>query len=497
MKKRVLAAVVAATAVLSLAGCKDSGTSSGSGDSGTASTPAASNTGDNSTPAASNGGDASTPSGELVDEDDTLSILSWSNNEDMTLLIDMFCEKTGTDKSKIQWVKQGDAGGDAKTKYKEYLKGSGDADLLFCDAGWAQLYENDADLVIPMSELGITKSQYPDAYPYTLEVGTNEKGEFMAPTWQATPGLFVYNAKVAKEHLGVETPEAMQALVKDWDTFEKTAATLKEKTNGAVKMVATEAGLWQVKQCDKTTKWVNGSDFVLTGEADKFADMAKKYTDNGWVDINIGAWSGEWWATMADESSLGEFVPTWGLKGNSGSMIFNFAAGGTWQDVEDPDNPGQTKKEYVINDTAATDKLSACAGPQSWYWGGTYICAAKKINTKKTAAEFIKFFTQNAANMKEYGQNNGDFMNNKNIMKEVTFTNPVLIGGQDQFKILVSEADKVNMGGTITKYDSDINDAFNGAVTEYCKGEVSSKDDAIAKAKSKIAEAYPDLNVAD
>lgn len=478
MKKRILAAVIAAATVLSLTGCGDKNTSSA---------------GDTSTPAASGGTDASTPGGDtsaadpagLVDDDDTLSILSWSNNEDMELLFDMFCAKTGFDRSKINWVKQGNSGGEAKEAYQNYLKGDGDADLIFCDAGWAQLYENDDSLTIPLSELGITKDQYPDAYPYTLEVGTNEAGQFVGATWQATPGLFVYNAKLAKEHLDVETPEQMQEKVKDWATFEQTAQALKDKTAGKVKMVATEAGLWQVKQCDKTSRWVNDGKFVLTGEADAFVDMAKKYSDNGWVDPSIGAWSGAWWATMSDGTSLGEFVPTWGLKGNSGSMLFNFAAAGSVND----------EGEYVVGDTAATDVLSACAGPQSWYWGGTYICATKKINTKKTAADFIKLLTQDADVMKEYGSKNGDFMNNKKIMPSVSFTNPVLIGGQDQFKILASEADKITMGGTITKYDADINDKFNGAVQDYCKGTIASKDEVITKAKKDIAELFTDLTV--
>lgn len=481
MKKRILAAVVAAASVLSLAGCNGNNTSSGAGTGSGSSTPAASNT---SGTASNNSTATSTPAADLKDEDEKLSILAWSNNEDMDLIINFFCEKTGYDKSKIEWVKLGDSGGDAKEKYMEYLKGDGDADLLFCDAGWAQKYENNGEC-IPMSELGITKDQYPNAYSYTLEVGTNEAGEFMAPTWQATPGLFVYNTKAAEEHLGVKTPEEMQAKVKDWATLEATAEELKTKSGGKCKMLSTEGGLWQVKQCDKKAKWVNDGKFVLTEEADAFVDMAKNYSDKGYLDASIGTWSTGWWNSVNSGSALGEFVPTWGLKGNPGSMIYNFAAGGKEND----------KGEFVANDKADNTLLAACAGPQSWYWGGTYICASKKCNTKKTASEFLKLMTQNDEAMKEYGSKNGDFMNNKKIMPDVSFKNPVLKDGQDQFKILVNEADKINMGGTITQYDADINDKFNAAVGEYCKGTISSKDDAIKQAKKDIAELYTDLKV--
>ena len=510
MKKRVLAAALAAATVLSLAGCNQGGSSSGTSSTNSGSSSANSGATSGESSGATSSESPANPD-ELTDEDETLSLLSWSGNEDMQLMIDFYCEKTGFDKNKIKVVTQGDSGGAAKEAYQNYLKGTGDADILYCDAGWAQLYENNnaamvanvgGDLVMPLSELGITKDQQPNAYPYTLQVGTNAKGEFVGATWQATPGCFVYNAKLAKQYLDVETPEDMQALVKDWDTFEQTAAKLKEASNGAVKMVCTEAGLWQVKQCDKKDKWVKDDVFAFTGEAESFIDFAKKYTDEGYVDANIGTWCTAWWNTLNDGSALGEFIPTWGLKGTSGSMLFNFAAGA--QDVpkvDDDGNPvlddeGKQVMESVVNDSAATDLFSACAGPQSWYWGGTYMCVAAKCNTKKTAADWIKFFTQNEDAMKEYAQKNGDFMNSTKAMEGVTYKNPVLIDGQDQFAILFNEAKKINMGDTITMYDADINDKFNAQVADYCKGTVS-KDDILPNTKTEVIKLFPGLTATE
>lgn len=483
MKKRILAAVVAAASVLSLAGCNGNNTSSGAGTGSGSSTPATNNSGAGTNSSADTNSGAtstpeSTPAVELKDDDPTLTILAWDGNEDVPILQEFYKEKTGKE---LTWVKQGTSGGEAKEKYADYLKGDGDADILICDAGWAQKYANNGDLVIPMSELGIGVDQYPDVYPYTLEIGTNSKGEFTAPTWQATPGCWVYNAKLAKEYLGVETPEQMQEKVKDWDTFKKTAAELKEASNGKIKMNATLGGMWEALKSDRSSAWVVDGKYTMGKESENFIDMAKEYADNGYVDANIGTWTPAWFNIIASDEALGEFTPTWGLKGNPGSMLGNFASG--------------LNEDWSAAGTAVTDKFSACAGPMDWYWGGTYLCVPKKCNTRASAAEFIKLMTQDADAMKDYCKKSGDFMNNKTVMKDATFKNPVLIDGQDQFQILKPKAEKIDLGGYVTEFDADIGDKVADGAIKYAKGELSSKEDAIKEAKKGIVEVYPEISV--
>ena len=484
MNKKILAAVVCAATVLSLAGCGEKNTSSGNG--GGTSNGGTSNGG------ASNGG-TSAPANEsvanpdeLTDEDDTLSILAWSSNEDVQLLIDFYCKETGTDKSKINWVKVGNKGEESREQYQNYIKGDNDADLIFCDADWAVLYA-EMDVTVPLSTIGITKDQYPDAYAYTLAVGTNSKGEFTGATWQATPGCFVYNAKKAEELLGVKSPAEMQEKVKDWDTFKATGKEVYEKSGGKTVLQCTEGGLWQVRQAALSKPWVVDGKFSMDSVADSFYDMAKEYTDEHILNPNNDQWSTAWYNSINDGSAIGDFVPTWGLKGASGSIIYNFAAGGT----EDSDG------NFVANSSAANDLLAACEGPQGWFWGGTYMMPTSKINTKKTAADFIKFFTQNADAMKKYATENGDFMNNSKAMTGVAFNNPVLIGGQNQFEILLEKAKEIDLDGKVSQYDSQIKSSFNDSVQKYIKNTAGygSKDEAIVACKKDIAEKISAITV--
>ena len=277
----------------------------------------------------------------------------------------------------------------------------------------------------------------------------------------------------------------MQEKVKDWDTFKATAKEVAEKSEGKTVLQCTEGGLWQVRQAALSKPWVVDNKFQMDSVAEDFYDMAKEFVDNKYLDPNIDQWSTAWYNAINDGSAIGDFVPTWGLKGASGSIIYNFAAGGS------SDEDGN----FVANDSAATDLLSACEGPQGWFWGGTFMCATNKCNTKKSAADFIKLFTQNEEAMKEYATKNGDFMNSPTVMAGVKFDNPVLIGGQNQFEILLDKAKTIDLDGKISQYDAQIKEQFNNSVKDYIKGNIASKDEAIVEAKKNIGKEISAITV--
>lgn len=471
MKKKILAAVVAAASVLSLAGCNESGTSSGSGNS----TPAA-NSGANSAAANSgaNSTATSTPAAttDLKDDDNTLSIGVWGDNGDYKNLIDFFKEKTGTN-VEVVGVSGGQKGGDARDGYQNLMKDdSVDLDLIICDTDWVRNYVSTDEWCAPISDLGITKDDYKDAYAYTLGVGTGDDGVLRGVSFQATPGCWFYNQRLAKQYLGIETPEAMQEAVKDWNAFNETAKKLKEASEGKVALTCTEGGVWQVYQCKRSKPWVVNGKFEMDNAAD-FFDIAKDLYDNGGI-TDLGQWDPQWGATMQADAAIGEFASSWGLTGLTGSILGDLA--------------GEARRgddaEYV-----------AIAGPADWYWGGSYFCVTKKCNTKKTAAEFIRFYTINADTMKGYNEKTGDFMNNKTVMNGASYKNPSLVGGQDHLKVIAPTAEKINMDGMLTTYDSRIKELLNDTVNKFIKGDIATKDEAIEAFKKEVRGAFPDITV--
>lgn len=469
MKKRILAAVVAAAAVMSLAGCNDNNNSSTPDNN---SNPGA----NNSTPT---GGDNSiVDTDTLTDEDNTLSIAVWGDNGDINHLIDFFKAESGTS-VEVKMVDCGQGGEAAREQYTKILAADSnvDADLIICDMDWVRNYVDDGgQYTIPLSELGISASEYTDAFAYTIGVGTDSNGVFKGATFQATPGAFFYRADLAEQYLNVKTPDEMQAKVKDWNAFKATAKELADASGNKCALQCTEGGLWQVFQCNRSKAWVVDGKLEMDN-AEEFMDMIKELYDAKGI-TDAPQWDGAWYSTVQDGSALGDFAPTWGLTGLKGSILGDMA---------------------LIDENAENPQvqLALCDGPQGWYWGGSFFCATTKCNTKKTAAEFIRFYTVNKDSMKKYSETYHDYMNNKSAMSEIVSAgqkNPSLVNGQDHFAILNKTVGNIDVTGKLTIYDSVIKGKFNDAAKKYMTGELD-KEAAINEFKDEIRAAFPELTV--
>ena len=140
---------------------------------------------------------------------------------------------TSIDGKKIEWVQIENEGNAYQTKLDEALKGQGDSDdkvdMFLMEADYALKYAN-GDVALSVQDLGLTADDMSEMYQYTKDVATDTAtGELKGVSWQATPGLFMYNRNYAKEVLGSDDPATVQEAVKDWDAFTDTAAKMKEK----------------------------------------------------------------------------------------------------------------------------------------------------------------------------------------------------------------------------------------------------------------------------
>lgn len=466
MKKRILAALLASASVLAFAGCtsteNNSSTSAPAADN--SSTPA-----DNSSAPADNSSTPADSGSALKDDGATLSILTWEENSDTVKMVDYFLKSKGYDASKVTIVPVGQKGENARDGYKQYLKGNDDADLMVYDVDWLADYINDDNLTAPYSAIGLTPADFPEAFSYTLSYGTNDAGVFKAASFQATPGGFVYRADLAKEYLGVNTPDEMQALVSDWTKFQETGKKLYEASNGKTSIQATEGGLWQVFQSNRNKPWVVDGKLEMDTAAD-FYDIAKQMKDDKTL-AGVPQWDPAWYSAVQDGTALGDFVPTWGLTTTGGGSIL---------------------ENFTNQDEALGKNMAICEGPSGWFWGGSYFGLSNKCDNTTLAKEFIEFFCKNADSMSGYASETGDFMNNKTVMTTATTSNKYL-NGQDHYKTLVKVLDSLNLEGKITKYDSVIKAKFNGSVNGYLDGTYATKEDAINAFKGEVASAYPEL----
>lgn len=464
MKKRILAALVASAAVLSLAGCNNNNDSGSTPTNSGNSTPT--NSGDSKPGDSGNDGAGTT----AAPEEGTLTILTWNGNSDTKTMVETFLAAKGYPADSVKYVGVGEDGEAARDGYKQYIKGDGDADLFIMDAGWTMMYTYDSEVSADYGTIGLSKADFPDAFPYTLSYGTNGEGKLMANSFQATPGGFVYRADLAEQYLGVKSPAEMSALISSWDKFKETGKTLAEASNGACALQSTSGGMWEVFQANRTQPWVVDNKLVMD-KAEEFYDLMMDMKN----DKSLGMfpqWESPWYASIKDGSALGDFVPTWGLTTNEGSILFNFTEG---------------KDELGKN-------MAMCEAPTGWYWGGSYIGVSTKCNNPKLAKEFIEYYCKDADSMKAYAEKTGDFVNNKSVMSSIIGSNR-LLNGQNHYEILVKVMDKLDLEGKLTQYDSTIKGCFNDSVTAYLDGTVASKEDAIVKFKQDVKAALPDLDV--
>ncbi len=333
----------------------------------------------------------------MSSEDGTLTVLTWSGNYSAAKnFADQFVEKKNGSVD-VEVIEVADHGEQARDEYRQYLKTNKDADIIMLDIDWVSEYTN-SEYTVPLSEIGLSKSDFPDAYEYTLTFGTNEKGEFSAVSYQAMPGIFAYRSDLAKKYLGVNSPEEMHELIKDWDSFISTGKTLSSKTGGKVALQSSLNGLFQVFRRNMDP-WVK-NEKLNTNNAREFLTLVSQMRSDGSV-TNVPAWSMEWYKTVYGGSALGEFLPAWGLYPEDYSMIGQFS------------------------DHGRVD-MALCEGPESWYWGGTYLAVTSKCNDPTLAKEFLMFACGDYDAQMKYLSKEMDFVNNKKVNSNFSLSNDIL-----------------------------------------------------------------------
>ena len=423
------------------------------------------------------GGDttgAPTPDGTLKDDDDTLSILCWTDT-DLKAMFDVTSAKNPT------YVNVGSNGTEANEQYVQYFSSGSDVDLFVCDADWVMSYENNDEYTAPLSALGIDESMYKDAYGYTVTLGTDSNGVLKGASWQAAAGGYAYRADLAEEYLGVTSPEDMQAQIGDWDAFWKTAATVYEKSGNKTAMADTIAGVWRAYSAgNRTTPWINADGKFQPDATKDFITMAKENFDKGYI-TGVSQWTDDWKLIGQSEGALanatfGYFFPSWSM-----------AAGGQLQDGEGGEG-GSTYGQYGYT-----------MGPTGWYWGGSWLCVSPNCNSATAAAQFVYDMTINADTMKQYALAHSDFVNNKTVMADVVAEgankNPLLKDEQDQFATLLDSADNISLDGIAGQNDGTINDAFVTAVQSYCTGDLDSEEACLDNFLDAVSTALPDVQV--
>lgn len=343
-------------------------------------------------------------------------------------------------------------------------------DLFLIEADYALKYTA-TDYTMDVKDLGLTDADMAQQYQYTKDIVTAD-GKIKGSTWQATPGLFVYRRSIANEVLGTDDPDVVQEKLADWDKFNAVAADM--KTAGYT-MLSGYDDSYRTFSNNVSGPWVQDGKVVIDDNLMAWVDQTKTFTDSGYNN-KTSLWSSEWSADQGPEGkTFGFFYSTWGI---------NFTLLGN--SLADAD-AAQEVGNGIFGDWAV------CQGPQPYYWGGTWLCAATGTDNVSAIKDIMLKLTCDKDIMKNITEVTQDYTNNMEAMNELANSDfqSDFLGGQNHIALFAEAAPKIDMSN-ISNYDQGCNEEFQGAFKDYFDGNVT-KDDALQNFYTNIVVKYPEL----
>lgn len=377
----------------------------------------------------------------------------------------------------VNWVTVANKDNAYQNALDEALKKQADAsaddkvDMFLVEADYAAKYTEGSYALDLINDLGISEDTLANQFKYTQEIVKDSNGALKGASWQGTPAGLVYRSDIAKKVFGSDDPEKIQAEFSDWDKFVASAAKLKD---AGYKVTATTNDTFRVFSNNVTSKWVEDGKINIDEQMKKWVDMSKEMVDKGQTTTEP-LWESEWQKGFDSKGDVfAYFGPSW---------FFDFS-------MADRDDNGVPRY-----DLAKDGMWRLCAGPQSFYWGGTWLCAANGTDNKTLVKTMIETMTANEEVMTAIAKGKTEYVNNQNVVDALAnddkFGSEVL-GGQNPVPLFNEGVSKIDLSN-LTKYDQGCTEEFQTAMKEYFDGNVS-YDEALAAFYKAVETKYPELS---
>ncbi|MBQ1833858.1 MAG: carbohydrate ABC transporter substrate-binding protein [Treponema sp.] len=379
-----------------------------------------------------------------------LTIYSW-NDEFMNRLQNFYpgydpkTDRIGD--VKINWVIK-PAGDEYLGELDEALSEQNEAssenkiDLFLIEADYALKYTDSPRTLDIKADLGFTDENLSKQFRYTKDIGTAD-GKLKALTWQGCPGGMLYRRSIAKEVFGTDDPDKIQELLSDWEKFNKAAEKAKAK---GYFMVSGTDDTYRVFSDNRKTPWVIDGEINIDDSINEWISQQKEFSENG-CHNNADLWSYE---QFLGAQKYGKvfcyFGPSWFI-------------------------------DYVIEpqSESTSGDWAFCKGPQGFFWGGSWICAATGTDNISIVKDIMEKLTTDDKIMERIIRVTGDFVNNENVMKAIAEDSKFekkFLGGQNPFRFFIESAKSVDKSN-ITIYDADIDRGITAAMKNFFNGRIS------------------------
>lgn len=326
-------------------------------------------------------------------------------------------------------------------------------DIFLVEADYALKYVNQYATVDVKSVVGLTDVQLANQYKYTQDVMTSSDGVLKGVSWQATPAGLIYRRSIAKDVLGTDNPDEVGPMLSTWDKFDYVASKAKEK---GYFMLSGYDDNFRAYSDNMTSAWVTKDRKInIDPQINKWIEQTKRYTDNGYNN-RAKLWSPESNKGMTKDGKVFcYFGPAW--------FIDFTMAGNSLEDVNGERKAGN----------GSYGDWAFCKGPQSFSWGGTWICAADGTDNIDEIKIVMETLCCDDATMTDLAMKYGDFANNVPAMETVAksdYKNDFL-GGQNHIKFFVEAAKSIDRSH-ISMYDQTMSEKIQTSMADYFNGNI-------------------------
>ena len=233
-------------------------------------------------------------------------------------------------------------------------------------------------------------------------------------------------------------------------------------------MVASVNDTYRVYSNNVTSPWIVDGTINYDKNIMKWVEDSKAMYDAGYADT-YDLWSEDWSKGFYPAGKVFcYFGPAW-------FVDFSMAA----------DTEGSI---------ANAGGWGAVSGPQGFFWGGTWICAATGTDNEALVKDIMLKLTTDETIMKDIVVDDNDFVNNKPAMEAMaadkSYSSKVL-GGQNPLGMYCEGVEKIDLSNA-TGYDQTCTEAFQNAIKNYFQGKAT-LEEALEIFEKAVIEKHPEL----
>lgn len=376
----------------------------------------------------------------------------------------------------------------------------------------------------PDVDLAAEKADYKDyIWQSAIDPAT---GKLAALSWQVTPGAIFFKVDMAAEVWGTEAGFPAEATA-DYNTavtnwMNENKFNTIENLLAAQKEVKAYNPNWRLFPDDQSVRhfaagtddpamWIDEDGKLNPAKIKEqipYINLVKEMygeTIEESLTANAGEWSGPWFDAMDKDLTDAEgntwqvmaySMPTWGLKYIIEPNMEKVDADGNplAKPAEDADQA--TKDAY---DAAAfKGNWGMASGPNSYFWGGTYLGVNSETKLPEVAFGFLKSMLFDKERLAERQAADSDMYSVESVMAPViaNYAGRESLGGMNHLKVFNEEAAKIDLS-SVTTYDRGLNDLLGLHITNYKQGAdgYDSIADVLKAFYADVQVTYPEIYV--